>query len=404
MLEEHIVRLREELNREREERNYFQLERDKINSFWEVTVRKQEEVEAELKKVDKDMEEAEARHQLDVKVYKQKIKHLQHEHLNVITELKSDSLAASEVLEKEQEQLEAELRKTIRVDIQELNIEQFDKELELKHNEEMTARRNHLEKLLTETTALCEKRMHVLQQDLDKVTKSQISDRESNWDSHIAALTKDHSKIYSNTEEFVAAMNTDADELTRFKDRVHEAKKERKSKQLELVNFLWDNKHLAEHISKIKEESDKIAMKLKHCLENKDVVEKLKRKSLKDLKSEHEILEQKFSKLQLERDELCKAFTESAEEEQHKDMEVEKKLQALTESLEKTEAQLSVVLSASNTDRTALSLITKKIEANIDSRNTAIKILQHKINLISTAIRCLLLNIEAKEMPLCNSP
>uniref|UniRef100_A0A3Q0QYC7 Dynein regulatory complex subunit 4 n=1 Tax=Amphilophus citrinellus TaxID=61819 RepID=A0A3Q0QYC7_AMPCI len=284
-LEEHIVRLREELNREREERNYFQLERDKINSFWEVTVRKQEEVEAELKKVDKDMEEAEARHQLDVKVYKQKIKHLQHEHLNVITELKSDSLAASEVLEKEQEQLEAELRKTIRVDIQELNIEHAKRELLFC----VTAG--------VETTALCEKRMHVLQQDLDNVTKSQISDRESHWDSHIAALTKDHSKIYSNTEEFVAAMNTD-----------------------------------------------------------------LKRKSLKDLKSEHEILEQKFSKLQLERDELCKAFTESAEEEQHKDMEVEKKLQALTESQERTEAQLSVVLSASNTDRTALSLITKKIE------------------------------------------
>uniref|UniRef100_A0A3Q0QYD6 Dynein regulatory complex subunit 4 n=1 Tax=Amphilophus citrinellus TaxID=61819 RepID=A0A3Q0QYD6_AMPCI len=323
-LEEHIVRLREELNREREERNYFQLERDKINSFWEVTVRKQEEVEAELKKVDKDMEEAEARHQLDVKVYKQKIKHLQHEHLNVITELKSDSLAASEVLEKEQEQLEAELRKTIRVDIQELNIEQFDKELELVCS---TKRLLFCVTAGVETTALCEKRMHVLQQDLDNVTKSQISDRESHWDSHIAALTKDHSKIYSNTEEFVAAMNTDADELTRFK---------------------------------------------------------LKRKSLKDLKSEHEILEQKFSKLQLERDELCKAFTESAEEEQHKDMEVEKKLQALTESQERTEAQLSVVLSASNTDRTALSLITKKIEANIDSRNTAIKILQHKINLIST--------------------
>uniref|UniRef100_A0A3Q0R350 Dynein regulatory complex subunit 4 n=1 Tax=Amphilophus citrinellus TaxID=61819 RepID=A0A3Q0R350_AMPCI len=315
-LEEHIVRLREELNREREERNYFQLERDKINSFWEVTVRKQEEVEAELKKVDKDMEEAEARHQLDVKVYKQKIKHLQHEHLNVITELKSDSLAASEVLEKEQEQLEAELRKTIRVDIQELNIEQFDKELEL----------------------VC--------------STKRVS-------------------LYTNHRCHAAGVH--------WKDTLYSnAKKEQKSKQLELVNFLWDNKHLAEHISKIKEESDKIAMKLKHCLENKVIL--LKRKSLKDLKSEHEILEQKFSKLQLERDELCKAFTESAEEEQHKDMEVEKKLQALTESQERTEAQLSVVLSASNTDRTALSLITKKIEVV----NTAIKILQHKINLIST--------------------
>lgn len=35
-LEEHIGRLREELDREREERNYFQLERDKVNSHFEI--------------------------------------------------------------------------------------------------------------------------------------------------------------------------------------------------------------------------------------------------------------------------------------------------------------------------------------------------------------------------------
>lgn len=117
-------------------------------------------------------------------MYKQKIKHLQHEHLNAITELNADSLAASEMLEKEQEQLEAELRKAVtRVDVQEVNIEEFDQELELvcsinvfhvtliigvvqwkdtssllltkarllsqqKHNEEMAARRSSLEKLL----------------------------------------------------------------------------------------------------------------------------------------------------------------------------------------------------------------------------------------------------------------
>lgn len=62
------MRLREELDREREERNYFQLERDKIHSFWEITVRKQKEVDSELQKVEKDAEENEARHQLDVKV------------------------------------------------------------------------------------------------------------------------------------------------------------------------------------------------------------------------------------------------------------------------------------------------------------------------------------------------
>ena len=67
-MEDHIVRLREELEREREERNYFQLERDKINTFWEFTKRQLEEKKAELRNKDREMEDAEERHQLETKV------------------------------------------------------------------------------------------------------------------------------------------------------------------------------------------------------------------------------------------------------------------------------------------------------------------------------------------------
>ena len=90
-LEEHIVRLREELDREREERNYFQLERDKVTTFWEITKRQHEEKKAELRNKDREMEEAEERHQVEIKVYKQKVKHLLYEHQNNIAELKAES-------------------------------------------------------------------------------------------------------------------------------------------------------------------------------------------------------------------------------------------------------------------------------------------------------------------------
>lgn len=62
------MRLREELDREREERNYFQLERDKIHTFWEITDRQLEEVKAERKNLDKNIEEDEGRHQVEIKV------------------------------------------------------------------------------------------------------------------------------------------------------------------------------------------------------------------------------------------------------------------------------------------------------------------------------------------------
>lgn len=67
-LEDHIIRLREELDREREERSYFQLERDRIQAFWEISKRSLEEAKAELRNRQREREEAEERHRVEIAV------------------------------------------------------------------------------------------------------------------------------------------------------------------------------------------------------------------------------------------------------------------------------------------------------------------------------------------------
>lgn len=62
------MHLREELDREREERNYFQLERDKVQAFWDITRRKLKEATAGLQNLDKDLEETEIKLQVETKV------------------------------------------------------------------------------------------------------------------------------------------------------------------------------------------------------------------------------------------------------------------------------------------------------------------------------------------------
>ena len=57
------------MEREREERNYFQLERDKINTFWEITKRQLDESKALLRNKDREMEDMEERHQVEIKVH-----------------------------------------------------------------------------------------------------------------------------------------------------------------------------------------------------------------------------------------------------------------------------------------------------------------------------------------------
>lgn len=63
-----MVRLREEVDREREERNFFQLERDKVNTFWEITKRQLEEHKATVRNKERELEDAEEKHQVEIKV------------------------------------------------------------------------------------------------------------------------------------------------------------------------------------------------------------------------------------------------------------------------------------------------------------------------------------------------
>lgn len=67
-LQEQVVHLSEELNRERDESNYFQQMRDKINAFGEIAKRQLEEDQAQQNNLEKDMEEDERCHQAEIKV------------------------------------------------------------------------------------------------------------------------------------------------------------------------------------------------------------------------------------------------------------------------------------------------------------------------------------------------
>ena len=67
-----MVRLRDELDRERAERNFFQLERDKVNGYWDITKRQLDEARATVRNKERELEDAEERHQVEIKVREEK--------------------------------------------------------------------------------------------------------------------------------------------------------------------------------------------------------------------------------------------------------------------------------------------------------------------------------------------
>ncbi|KAI4875249.1 hypothetical protein NFI96_006676 [Prochilodus magdalenae] len=411
-LEDHIVRLREELDREREERNYFQLERDKIHTFWEITKRQLEERKAELRNRDREMEEAEERHQVEIKVYKQKVKHLLYEQQNSISELKTEGVLATKLMQKEHADLEKELRKgmrTLKVDLkeQELSNENLTKSLKLKHDEEITTLRNDFERQVREIEAKYEKKMQALRQEQDLSRKTEIRETEERKNSQINTLMKNHEKAFSEIKNYYNDITLNNLALINLlKEQVEEMKRKEERLEKEKAELLQQNKRHTEPLQKATKEVAELQKQLANYNKDKTSLARAKAqlkvadKEMKDLKWEHEVLVQRFSKVQLERDELYQKFTKAIQEVQQKsgfkNLLLERKLDALTDTLEKKEAQLNEVLSASNLDHTALNVVTRKLEDVLDSKNVAIKDLQYELARVCKAHNDLFRTCEVK--------
>lgn len=406
------MRLREELDREREERNYFQLERDKVNTFWEITKRQLEEKKAELRNKDREMEDAEERHQIEIKVYKQKVKHLLYEHQNNISELKAEGAVSLKLAQDEHRSSELDLRKekrALKVNIkeQELSNEDIIKNLKRKHDEETTQLRSDFERKSREIEAKYEKKMRTLRDELDLRRKTEIHEIEERKNGQINSLMKNHEKAFSDIKNYynditlnnLALINT-------LKEQVEEMKKKEERMEKQMAEITAKNKLLAEPLQKAQEEVEELKKELSNYEKDKETLRmtkarlKVTEEDLRSLKWEHEVLEQRFEKTQDERDELYKKFVKAIHEVQQKsnfkNLLLEKKLGALADTLEKKEAQLNEVLSASNLDPTALTVVTRKLEDVLDSKNSAIKDLQYELARVCKAHNDLLRTYEAK--------
>lgn len=411
-LEEHIGRLREELDREREERNYFQLERDKVNTFWEITKRQLDESRAELRNKDREMEDAEERHQVEIKVYKQKVKHLLYEHQNNISELKAESTVALKLAQDDHRDNEGDLRKDKRglkvtLKEQELAHEDIIKNLKIKSDELVTNLRSDFEREAREIEAKYEAKMRQLREELELRRKTEIHEIEERKNSQINTLMRNHEKAFSDIKNYYNDITLNNLALINsLKEQVEEMKKKEERMEKQMNEIQLENKRLKEPLEKAKEEVAELTRQLANYEKDKASLASAKARlkvmdqEHRDLQWEHEVLEQRFEKMQKERDELYRKFVKAIHEVQQKsnfkNLLLEKKLGSLADTLEKKEAQLNEVLSASNLDPTALTVVTRKLEDVLDSKNSAIKDLQYELARVCKAHNDLLRTYESK--------
>jgi len=400
-LREKVAYLSGELDHEREERNYFQLERDKINTFWEITKKELEDRKAELRNKDREMEELEERHQVEVKVYKQKVKHLLYEHQNNVSQLKEECERALKLQQEEHRQHEAESKKdkrSLKLELKELELAHEDaiRELKQENDKNVTKLRQQYEREVKELQGKYELKMKLLRDDLELRRRVEILEIEERKNNHINELMKKHEKAFGEIKNYYNDItHNNLDLIRSLKEEVAEMKKKEISNEKLMFEIAQENKKLSEPLTRALKEVEKLRHELANYQKDKMSLQNAKSRlhvletQLRDLTWEHEVLEQRFHHVEKERNELYEKFETAIYDVQQKsgfkNILLERKLQAMNESLEKKESQLSEVIHAANLDPNLLGTVSKKLDDVLDAKNGAIKDLQYELARVTKA-------------------
>jgi hypothetical protein len=411
-LNQKIGTLEKEKNKEEEYRNYMQLERDKINAFWEITKKELDDRKAELRNKDREMEEMEERHQVEIKVYKQKVKHLLYEHQNNITTLKADGELALKLQQDEFRVNEGGLGKDKRNLKQELKEQELANQdtiraLKLEHSKEITKLRQEFELQAKELQQKYEKKMKMLRDDLELRRKQEVHEIEERKNTHINELMKKHERAFAEIKNYYNDItHNNLDLIKTLKEDVAEMKKREAQNEKLMYEIAQENKRLSEPLTKALKEVELLRQQLANYEKDKQSLQQTKarllnaEKQVKNLEWENEVLQQRFLKVQTERDELYEKFEMSIYDVQQKtglkSLLLERRLEAMHEQLEMKEAQLAEVLTAANLEPSTLQSINARLQEVLENKNQIIKALQYDVAKVSKAHNDLIRVYEAK--------
>ncbi|XP_019675774.1 dynein regulatory complex subunit 4 isoform X2 [Lynx canadensis] len=249
--------------------------------------------------------------------------------------------------------------------------------------------------------------MKMLRDELDLRRKTEIHEVEERKNGQINMLMQRHEEAFTDIKNYYNDITLNNLALINsLKEQLEDMRKKEGHLEREMMEVSAQNKRLTDPLQKARDDVTEMQKKLGNYERDRQTLVRTKarlkvaEKELKDLQWEHEVLEQRFLKVQQERDELYRKFTAAILEVQQKvgfkNLVLERKLQALSAAVEKKEVQINEVLAASNLDPAALTLVSRKLENVLESKNNTIKDLQYELARVCKAHSDLLRTYEAK--------
>ncbi|KAH8052686.1 positive regulation of protein localization to cilium [Aureococcus anophagefferens] len=360
-----------EVEKEQEETEYDSMDLEMLQEmFYDITKGEVQDIERQIAAKDREMELMEDNHRVEVRVYLQKVKHLEYEHNN---NLRNIAVEGEHFMTEEHENHDNrayELKKTkksLKLELAERewsNAEEI-KQVKQQHAKNLLKMREGFEGQLGELSDRCGKRLEQLAADLELRRKVHVHEIEERKNLHINDLMRNHEKALGRAGNIQNDFNVHAfgqmksyyNDITNdnlkliksLKDEVAEMKKKAVANQKLMHDISQENMRLKEPLTVAVAEVAELRAQLKDrqkdrlSLRNSRARLQVLEQQLRDLVESHEALKLGYAAVEKARDELYNTFEASIGQIQQKsdfaNVMLEQKLSTMQHSVENAAEQ-----------------------------------------------------------------
>ena len=317
------------------------------------------------------MELLEDNHRVELRVYQQKVKHLEYEHKNSIKTIIQDGTG---LLNTEQTTHEDRERELLRVKEQ-LKFEQMELELinsnkvneiRLQHEKQLIKLRSQFDDGMLELKKRCEIRLNLLDTDLELRRRVEVHEVEERKNQHINDLIKNHNKAFIQMKSYYNDITrTNLNMIKKLQNQVEILKERSVNNKKLLTEYIIDNQKLSKPLSEVSntiailnndlKERNKDLMALKNANSRLSAITK----SSALIKTKLSLLETEYNKIEKERDVLYSSFEESIQkvkqQSEFTNQALEQRLIASEHNISKATIQVNEIITAANLDSNEVS-------------------------------------------------
>lgn len=363
--------------------------KDAIQQYFDITKREVKEVDLAIGAKDREMELLEDNHRVELRVYQQKVKHLEYEHKNNIKDIVKGGtgfLESEMQTHEEKERNLLKMKEQIKFQKMEMELVNAQKVAEVRqqHDKQLVKLRQQFEEGLGELTLRCENRLKQLGEDLELRRRVEIHEVEERKNQHINDLVKNHKKAFGQMKSYYNEITAGNLQLIKnLQKQVEELKERAVNNKRLLVEYGIENVRLSEPLTEVTARIAEVQALLKErakdqmALRNAHARYASLKKASVAVKLQQKTLEADYMKVEKERDQLYGTFEDTLnkvhQQSEFHNQVLESRLRALEGSAEKSALQVEEIIRAANLDSSEMSKVMNSLNQMLAAKDDALK-------------------------------